>query len=281
MVEAPARRHYALELRRVVDGWPLQIDTHWEGPNPGDLTSAAAIGTMEVGGNRLAQRRHYRVGTRVKAKIRSEDWSAPCAVDNIAIEGARIRIKESSGRVLSVGASAELRVLDPQTGNVLVLSASVTYRDENDTPRAYGLHFTDREQVRALFTPALAKLFNRRQSFRVSLDSSPLFATLQPPQQDIGLIETAIVDVSTLGCAVLVTAQNESALQMITEVDLLFKLPGATLPCALRGDIRYREATEEGMIRYGIEFLEGTDAEYSRSMDQIIKFVMRNQNEQL
>ena len=199
-------------------------------------------------------------------------------VDNLTVEGARVHIRSKEVELIAVGGGAELGLRDTQTGATIVLECLVRYRDEGEKGRFYGVSFTQPTQIRALLTPALARIFNRRQAFRVPLPDGAVAATLQPSRDSgLGLVEAPMLDISTIGCGCLVTRAEEELLVRHTELDLMFKLPYTNLPCAVSGEIRRREVSN-GRVRYGIEFRASDDAEYDRSMDVIIKFVMRLQH---
>ena len=204
-----------------------------------------------------------------------------CATDNLTIEGAHVRIHQAGAPTLAIGHRIDLELTDSDTGGSLSLSSKVMFRDEVPTGRTYGLQFNNPDEVRKLLTPALAKLFKRRQDFRVPLDEGKVVATLRLPREaGVDLIEGPMVDLSTSGCAVLVTLAQESQLVDFTQLDILFKLPLTSMPCLLYGDIRYRELAGE-RVRYGIEFQKRDDGDYGRSLEDVIEFVMQIQNEML
>lgn len=211
-----------------------------------------------------------------------EGTRVPCSIDNLTVEGVRLSVYAAGAAPLPVGARVQLELTDTNTSAQTRLACEVVYRDEQAIGRTYGLKFLNRDQVRHLLTPALARIFNRRQSFRVpTVARNAIDVTIQPPREAVmELIVAPMLDLSTSGCALRVDLAQERQLASFTQVDLLFMLPGASIPCAMGAEIRSRES-EGTHVRYGIGFQETRDAEYARNLDQIIKFVMRVQQELL
>ena len=211
---------------------------------------------------------------RVQALVRVDDQPIGCAIDKIGVEGATVRIHQTGARTMAVGSTVQLELLDVETGGILTLTSQVSFRDEVPAGRTYGLRFSVPEQVRKLATPEFAKILSRRQAFRVHLDVGQVVATLRLPREAaMDLIEAPLLDISTTGCAVGVTLEQEVLLADFTQLDIVFKLPRSAMHCVLYGDIRHREVVDE-QVRYGIEYQPRDDGDYSRSLEDVIDFVM-------
>jgi len=185
---------------------------------------------------------------------------------------------------LAVGQDIDLVFTsDDFTGSVTV-AARVQHRMEdkdNDGSRRFGFRFLEPQQLNAHLPAAARRLFNRRQTVRVSPDQfQPIGVTIErcdteshelhPP------VEVRVLNISVGGIGISLEPTLETAFAATTQLRLIVKLPGFRRSLELVGDIRYRRLIGE-RIHYGIQFNADATERFSRKQDILGKYVTRRQ----
>ena len=205
-----------------------------------------------------------------------------CRLERLTIMGAEVILADESPTVFPVGGEVNLRFNESKSGANLKVVCRVTDRKTTTGLQIYGVRFRDPKRIRSLLRPVLAKLFSGRQSFRATPRiAQPIMVDIEPPTEAyVSTINVPMVDLSTDGMALLVPFDFEEEMAGFDVVRVAFNLPKGEYRIEMACIIRNRHAEPDG-VRYGLQFYgKGTDL-YPQKLDDIIKFVMDRQREQL
>ncbi|MGH9362949.1 MAG: PilZ domain-containing protein, partial [Thermoanaerobaculia bacterium] len=98
----------------------------------------------------------------------------PGQVQDISIDGVAVLFESRSESVFALGATVHLEMQSRYLNEPLAVECLVCHRVEAARGRVYGLKFSRPLQLPARLPPPLARLFNRRASFRVQPDPGQL-----------------------------------------------------------------------------------------------------------
>ncbi len=189
---------------------------------------------------------------------------------------------------LAVGQDIDLIFSSATFNGPVTVAARVQHRTEdkdNDGSRRFGFRFLEPQQLSARLPEAALRMFNRRQSVRVSPDQfEPVDVTIEPcvPESDElqQPVEVLLLNISVGGVGVSLEPTLETAFAATTHINLVIKLPGVRRALELVGDIRYRRLIGQ-RIHYGIQFNADETQRFDRVQDIIAKYVSRRQVDHL
>ncbi len=206
---------------------------------------------------------------------------APGIVVDVTADGAGIRFPLATAPNIAIGEQVELEFASQQQ-KILAVAAFVRFRREEETVRRYGLEFLDRDIVEKQLPPALARLFNRRASFRVRPDpAAPIAVTLEGfvPMGSVERTTVDLVDLSVTGMAVTVGTEFEKAFSGNVDVRVSMELPGYPDDINLGAVIHYRKLLDGG-VHYGIGFDPERTANFAKQRRAIMDYVVRRYREE-
>ncbi len=200
---------------------------------------------VDIGGSSVLQ-----VGLVAAGGVSIVGRIADISVRGVSLVLSAHRGPQEGGRALRMGEEVQLRFPSTLLNKPLTASARVKDRTEEGDSLRYGFEFTDPAQFEYRLWPALRRLFNRRQAFRVAphhelpVEITPGAARAVFP----------LLDISTRGLAVRVPIEAEPALRATDRIRLSFGLPGRQPTVDVDGIVRSRVLLPGADVRYGAEF---------------------------
>ena len=122
----------------------------------------------------------------------------------------------------------------------------------------------------------LLGLFNRRQAFRVTPDSSsPIQARIRRLENDL-VIGLPIVCVSVAGCALVAKRKEDQLLMAGDVIELSFQVPDTGNTVVFVGTVRYCRKLRGG-VRLGVEFDRRQSPVFNKQQQVLSRYIMRQQ----
>ena len=202
-----------------------------------------------------------------------------CGLDR---EQLKIEVADK-GAGLPLGSEARLTLSTPLAPGPMALTAQCVSREDGvrggKAVRTYGLRLLDLEAVDPRLTEKLYRLFNRRGSVRIPMDSAPAAVCTHTGDEDRDKpSRAALIDISPSGAGFLVAGQLEQGLADANTVLLRFRLPGDEQVLQLAAMIQGRRLRDDGIL-YGVEFDAERTANFVELHDQLSEFVRRAERE--
>jgi c-di-GMP-binding flagellar brake protein YcgR len=185
---------------------------------------------------------------------------------------------------LAVGQNIDLVFTSDDFSDAVTVAARVQHRAEgqdNDGSRRFGFRFLEPQQLNAHLPAAARRLFNRRQTVRVSPDQyQPIGVTIERCDQESHElhppVDVRVLNISVGGIGLSLEPTLETAFAATTQLRLVIKLPGIRRTLEFVGDIRYRRLIGQ-RIHYGIQFNADHTERFGRKQDILGKYVTRRQ----
>lgn len=200
---------------------------------------------------------------------------------DLDVSGCTVRLQNESPLHLGVGEELEISLVHRQLIHEIRLRARLSSRREDVARRHLSFKFLDQDAANGLTHPELARLFNRRGALRVRPGASEAIAVkIFPRREGRGTFELApLVDISTGGLAVDVTASFEQRLRNEDLVEVLFRLPTREQAVSGVGRIRHRCLRPDGRVRYGVMFQNPDDLAFRPTYEAILAYVVDRQQQ--
>lgn len=184
---------------------------------------------------------------------------------------------------IALGAEVVITLVGAERRDEVQIQATTQARSDRDGLRSYTFHMDEQRSARALVARFIEATSNRRQSYRA-----------QPPlREDITVLfgeesaggvrrqtEAQLVDLSTHGCALQVSAETDQRFADVTRVRVALPLTAGDPPLDVVADIRHRRLAR-GNVRYGLMFDLGETPYIRAVQEKIGRRVVRWQLEQL
>jgi c-di-GMP-binding flagellar brake protein YcgR len=235
----------------------------------------------------MERRRQYRVsaeggGHEIFLSGMAGEWKVPAELVNLTAGGAQLKVSVEHDFPAAVARSLTVWLCDRGSGIELPIEAKLVHRREEGENRVLGVSFLDLRTLGGLLHPMLGKIFNRRAALRVTpsrLQGRIGVTVVAPPSTNLPIEEAQLVDISTGGLAMDVPLSFEEGLAGQETVDVLFRLPAAGPALGAAARIVHRTLRNEGVVRYGVQFLHTEEETFKPTRDAILGYVIRRQRE--
>jgi c-di-GMP-binding flagellar brake protein YcgR len=234
----------------------------------------------------MERRRQYRVsaegGHEIFLSGLAGEWKVPAELVNLTAGGAQLRVSVEHQFPAAVARSLTVWLCDRGSGIELPIEAKLVHRREEGANRVLGVSFLDLRTLGGLLHPMLGKIFNRRAALRVSpsrLEGRIGITVVAPPSTSLPQEEGLLIDLSTGGLAMDVPLTFEEGLAGQDTVDVHFRLPATPGPLSTAARIVHRTLRNDGVVRYGVQFLHTEEESFKSTRDAILGYVIRRQRE--
>lgn len=177
---------------------------------------------------------------------------------------------------LAIGQVVDLRVGQDVLPDVLLVSAVVHQRVEGEGSRRFDFRFLDPVGFKSSLPDELRRVIEHRHAYRMPPEpSSPVDVAIHAPSLSLRA-QSWLVDISTSGIGIAVTAGVEAELREMTKLELSFRLPPSHELITVVGRVRHRRLASDG-IRYGIEFDEALTEDFPACLALVQEFIRSRQ----
>ena len=191
-------------------------------------------------------------------------------------DGVELLFEVSSCPDLAIGQVVDLRVSGDGLPDVLTVSSVVHQRVEGEGDRRFDFRFLDPAGFKSALPDELRQVIEHRHAYRMPPEpSSPVDVAVHAPSLSIRA-QAWLVDISTSGIGIAVTAGVEAELREMTKLELSFRLPPSHELIKIIGRVRHRRLASDG-IRYGIAFDEGLTEDFPACLTLVQEFIRSRQ----
>jgi hypothetical protein len=221
------------------------------------------------------QRNHYRKQTArsqpLEATLKVKGWE-PISVElvDLTARGAGINVLLARDCGLAVGDLVELGIATIMRSEVVAAAKVANVGKRVQAHVRYGLEFVDLGRLYAQLDPFYARHFNRRGKMRVR----PWLDRRVKVRMNWGGVDVIgqMYDLSETGIGVVVSRESAKRVERLDWVDVVFRLPGATLPCSGTASICHRTFVA-GNVLVGLLFELKSDDGMLQHVSELRRFV--------
>jgi hypothetical protein len=202
---------------------------------------------------------------------------APGQLLELGDESALVRFAQPGAPPVAIGERVVLHLASKLSPQEIEIPAAARLCREERYSRLVDFEFSRAAASSRPVRLSLLSLLDRRVTFRVRPAlPSPIEVVLSAGRR--ATRRGTAVDVSETGLGVWVRGRSEGPLAGHCEVGIAFRLPTCRDAHDLRGSIRTRASSGEG-IRYGIEFEREKSANFDRQREAIRRYMAERQRE--